>query len=238
MKYILFVLVAVLTVMSFTAPPAKGFAEPELARIIFFHLPAAFATTIFCIVSAIAGLQYLRTKNWLWELRCHASSDLALSLGIATMLSGMLFSKAQWGAWWHWDPRQTSFLIVLFLLAGYFAVRMAFDDEQLRARAACAYATISVLPNFFFIAVFPRLPQVADKSLHPSDTVQGGKFSGEYWMVILPLFAMLLIISFWIYNMNVRAGLLARKAKDLDGMSEAGAGATTSYRVERQATEN
>jgi heme exporter protein C len=147
MKWVLFVAMMVATVAAYQVAPAKDFPQPELARIIFFHLPCAYATAGFSIFASIASWRYLAKREWIWEYRAHAATEMALTLGCATMLTGILFSKVQWGAWWHWDARQTSFLIVLLLLGAYFAIRMAFEEEVSRARVSAAYRVPEAAPS-------------------------------------------------------------------------------------------
>lgn len=231
MKYFLLVVFAIATVGTFFVAPASSFPDPELARVIFFHLPCAFLTTGFLIFAAIAGGYYLKTKDWVWEARSYAANDIATTLAIATMITGIIFSKVQWGAWWHWDPRQTSFLIVMLLQGAYFAIRMAFDDEVARARVSAAYSTLMLLPVLFLIFVFPRLPQVAKNSLHPQDTVAKGKFSADYYSVVLGITALLLVTCIWLYKMHVRATVLDKQLRDQDGNLETDSSGTAPRRV-------
>lgn len=234
MRAILLAAFAAMVVASYMAPPAKAFQEPELARIIFFHLPNAFATTVFAIFAAFASWRYLATRAWIWEYRARAATELATVTAVVTMLTGILFSKVQWGAWWQWDPRQTSFLIVLALFGAYFAIRMAFDEEVMRARMAAAYSTLTVLPILFLIFVFPRLPQVAQSTFHPNDTVTTrGGFSSEYWAVVAGVFVCLMGACVWLYRMHVRASVLEEKVKDIDGKLEVNRDSATADPVVR-----
>ncbi|MBS1704997.1 MAG: cytochrome c biogenesis protein CcsA [Armatimonadetes bacterium] len=233
MKWLAFVAMIGLTVMAYFAPPINTFPEPELARMIFFHLPCAFLTVGFVLFSAVCAIKYLSTREIIWEYRGHAANAVSLGVAAATLATGILFSKVQWGAWWHWDPRQTSFLIVLLLLGAYFAVRMAFDDETTRARAAATYSSLTLLPILFLVFVFPRLPQVVKNSLHPSTTVQQGGFSREYWTVVLGVFVVLIWTFSWIYKIHVRTSLLEKELVDQDGKLEAAGNRTTAHRVDR-----
>lgn len=232
MRWLALVGMALLVVAANQVPPAKNFPEPDLARIIFFHLPCAFATVGFVIFAAVCSFRHLATRAWIWEYRAFAATEVALGMASATMLSGILFSKVQWGAWWHWDPRQTSFLIVLLLLGAYFAVRMAFEEEIARARAAAAYSSLTLLPMLFLLFVFPRLPQVLKNSLHPSTTIQSGGFSKDYWMVVLGVFILLTGMCIWLYKLHVRTSLLEQALKDRDGNLETSGNNPTAHRVD------
>ncbi|MEJ5171374.1 MAG: cytochrome c biogenesis protein CcsA [Fimbriimonadales bacterium] len=202
------------TVASFLAPPAKGFQQPDLARIIFFHLPCAFAATAFLFFGAFAAIRSLSADRLLWDARAEAAHGMAAAMAIATMLSGILFSKVQWGAWWQNDPRQTSFLLVLLILGAYFAIRAAFQDPERRARNSAAYSVGSLLPNLFLIFVFPRLPQVS--TFHPEVIGKEGGFDPTYWRTILAVFACLMVVAIWAYRMRVRAILLEERLEQLD----------------------
>lgn len=233
MKWALAVAMAAATVGAFVVPPAGGFMEPDLARIVFFHLPCAFATVVFLIWASIASVNYLRKREWVWELRSNAATEMAAAMAGATMATGIIFSRAQWGKWWHWDARQTSFLIVLLLLGAYFALRSAFEEPIARARASSAYSVLTLLPVLFLIFVFPRLEQVAKTSLHPQDTVAKGKFTGDYWMVVLGVFALLMVLGIWLYRMHVRSSSAVDALKDYDGNLEANSGDSSADRVVR-----
>ena len=231
MKWFGLIALAVLTVVGFMVPAAKAFPDKELARMIFFHLPCAFITVAFVIYASFCAVRYLMTRQMVWEHRSFAATEMATTTAAATMITGILFSRVQWGAWWHWDPRQTSFLIVLLLLGTYFAVRMAFDDETSRARAAAVFSTLTIVPVLFLIFVFPRLPQVLKNSLHPSTTVQSGGFSSDYWMVVAGTFVVLFGVCIWMYRMHVKASVLENLVRDKNGNLETAGRRTTARRV-------
>jgi heme exporter protein C len=233
MRWALLVGLSVAVLLAYWVPPAQLFPQPELARIIFFHLPSAFVATLFAIFGAVASWRYLASRKMVWEFRALAATEMATAMACATMVTGILFSKVQWGAWWHWDPRQTSFLIVLLLLGAYFAVRMSFEEETARARAAAAYSTLTLLPLLFLIFVFPRLPQVAQKSLHPQHTVTRGEFSSDYWIVVASMFILLLVYCSWLYRMHVRTSEIAASVRDRNGNLEDSGGDTTARPVDR-----
>src|SRR5450631_4886909 len=56
--------------------------------------------------------------------------------------SGALWGKPTWGAWWVWDARLTSELILLFLYIGYMALVNAIDDTRRADQAGALLAVI------------------------------------------------------------------------------------------------
>lgn len=233
MKWILGLGMMLATIGIYAVPPAKEFMSPDLARIVLVHLPCAISTPLFIIWTAYTGFQYLRTRQWHWEHRSAAAAEMALVLSCATMATGIIFSRVQWNAWWHWDPRQTSFLVVLLILGAGFALRSAFEDPIGRAKASAAYAVVSILPVLFLIFVFPNLPQVAQSSLHPQGVVLKMKFTPDYRVVWLTDFALLLWLSIWMYRMHVRAALVVDALKEIHGKLENNSCDTAGDRVVR-----
>lgn len=229
-RWILFALAAGVVVWAMRVPPTveepgQKFLSSDLARIIFFHLPCAFAGTVYVLGGAVLSWRYLSSRDWKFEIRAAAANDMAFVLLCLTMATGILFSYVQWGAPWQSDPRQTSFLLVLLLLGAYQILRMAVPDDRRRAAAAAVYWVAALLPVLFLIFVFPRLPQVVQLSSHPSETVQGGRLKGEYGQVVTAGFAVLLGICHWMYRMRVRAGELAHAWENRNEGLDAGGGA-------------
>lgn len=223
---------AAATAWSMLVPDAQmAFNAPSLARILFFHLPCAITTSIFIFFAPYLAIRYLGSKTLDWDVRAASANELGFLFGLLTMATGILFSEVQWGAWWSWDPRQTSFLLVLLVYGAYFALRSAFADESKRAAHAAAYSVAMTLPSLFLIFVFPRLPQVV--SLHPSTTVQKGELRGDYAYVTITMLVLFFALAAWLYQMRVRAGLAELELENSNGNFEAGGGSATPTGVVR-----
>jgi heme exporter protein C len=214
-------LVGVVSVWSFLVPDAPTFQRPELARIFFWHFPCPMMLTGLLFVGVYFSLRRFlrvslkgvqpeadRTERGKWDVRAEAALELGFLFAILTMATGILFSLVQWGAWWQWDPRQTSFLIALLIYGAYFALRASFNDPQKRGDNAAAYMLAAFLPLVFLIFVYPRLPQVQQVSFHPTDSIMGGQIKGSYAQVISAMMVVTTILSVWLYRLRVRAGLL------------------------------
>jgi len=214
-RLLVLVLGLVATAAMFAAPPTKMFAEPELARILFFHLPCAFLAVIWLFIATWHSVRSLSGNGADADAKTCASMELTGLFSVLTMLTGMVFSKAQWGAWWQGDPRQTSFLIVLFIVGAYFALRMTLADEEKRKAFSAAYVLGSLVPNLVLIFVLPRLPQV--RSFHPSDTLAGGKLDAAHWTYVLLSFAAMGVTAIWAYRMRLRATALEQELENLHG---------------------
>ncbi|MDR3692331.1 MAG: cytochrome c biogenesis protein CcsA [Fimbriimonas sp.] len=216
-------LMGVATVWSFFVPDAEAFQKPGMARIFLWHFPCPMLAVFLLLYGAWCSFRiFQRVKlspfelgpetdhdeKTMWDLRSVASMELGYLFCILTMASGILFSEIQWGAWWSWDPRQTSFLIVLLIYAAYFALRFAYTDPGKRAAYSGAYSLFTILPSLFLFFVFPRLPYIKSLSLHPTDSILQGQIKGQYAEAVILILVLVLILTIYLFKMRIRAGLL------------------------------
>jgi len=221
-RLFVFLMIGVLTWAAYAVPDAQMFAVPEMARLIFFHLPCALSCTMFFYFGAYLSFRTIQSKSLSWDVRAASANELGMVLAVLTMITGIIFSKIQWGAFWSWDPRQTSFLFVLLLYSAYFVLRSAFADPEKRAWVSAAYALFCVLPATFCIFVLPRIME----SLHPSNTVVDGQLKGWYGWVTWSLVLFITVFASIIYKLAVRAGLLELKVLENYGNLETRGGDT------------
>lgn len=225
--------VAVATFGAFWAPDAKGFQSPALARIIFIHLPCAFLTAGLIFVGSYYAVRFLKSGNPELEAKSVACNELGFLFACLTMATGILFSQVQWGTWWQWDPRQTSFLILLLLYLAYFALRGGYADSERRATFSSAYSAALSLPAVFLIFIFPRLPHIAQASFHPSQTIQRAEFDTAYWSVVMANFVGLSFVMMWTLRLKLRASALERAIDQAYGNDQAPGGDSAAPRVVR-----
>lgn len=228
-------LMAAATVWTYSVPDAPGFQKPGMARVFLWHFPPSVLGTFLMMFGAWFALLTVVSIDFKTftvtpqtESRARAEFDLksvaCMELGtvyfVLTMVTGIMFSELQWGDWWSWDPRQTSFLIVLLIYFAYFALRFAYSDAAKKATYGAAYALMSFIPAMFLTFVFPRLPQVKEHSLHPSDSITGGNIKGEYGWCVMLLLVLFTVITVYLYNLRVRAGQLELEVERNNGILE------------------
>lgn len=146
--------------------PAEGFIG-ESSRIVFFHVPCAWTAALAFVVAAAYSLVYLTRRNPRADGIAEAAVRLGLLFAILTLVTGSLFAKIMWGAYWNWDPRQSSYLLLIFLYAAYLFLRAAIDDPERRARIGAAYALFAAVLMPFLVFVAPRVTE----SLHPQTVI-------------------------------------------------------------------
>ena len=159
--------IAVLTLASlgavfFIVPPAEGLGN--YVRIAFFHIPTAWVAVVAFFGAAYWGARYLKTRELHYDAKSARSAILGLIFTLMATVSGAVFSKLTWGAYWNWDPRQTTIFVLLLIYAAYVTLRMTMRDERARASSSAVYALFSFIAVPFLVFILPRM----FFSLHPS----------------------------------------------------------------------
>ena len=188
MKFVLGACIVILTVMVagavfFVVPPAEGLGN--LVRIAFLHIPAAWVSVIAFLMSAWWAAAYLRRGNIRDDARSFSSARLGFVFTLLATVSGAVFSKLTWGAYWNWDPRQTTILVLLLIYGAYLTLRAAMEEYNRRARVSAVYSLFSFLTVPFLVFIVPRL----FFSLHPTPVLNGSGSVDMDPVMLVTLFA-------------------------------------------------
>lgn len=174
----------VLGLVFFVVPPAEGLGY--YVRLAFFHIPVAWVAVLAFFISAFEGGRYLRKGEMLADAKSAAAAQLGFIFVILATVSGAIFSKLTWGAYWNWDPRQTTIFVLLLIYGAYLTLRSAMPAGRKRAKAAAVYALFSFLTVPFLVFILPRLYF----SLHPSPVINGSGLAMDKVMFIVLMAAL------------------------------------------------
>jgi heme exporter protein C len=175
MKYsgwLLNLLMPVSIAMAFLwAPAAEGLGESS--RIIFFHVPAAWAAALGFVIAGVFSLMKLFSpaRFFLVEEKAKNAVALGMLFTVAGIISGAIWAKLTWGAYWNWDPRQTSIVILMLIYIAYFSLWNALEGNEARGKTVSAYLVIALVLMPFFFFVVPRLYP----TLHPDPVINPEK---------------------------------------------------------------
>ncbi len=125
------------------APP--DYQQGESVRIMYVHVPAAWMALNVYLFVAIASGVALVWRHPLAEVAARAAAPIGAAFTLVCLITGSLWGRPMWGAWWVWDARLTSVLVLFFLYLGYIALVGAFDDPVRGARAGSVLALIGVV---------------------------------------------------------------------------------------------
>jgi heme exporter protein C len=135
---------AVGVVWSLGFAPAD-YQQGQSVRIMYVHVPAAWMAVFAYLCMAGASAAALIWRQPVAHVLGGAAAPIGACFTLLALATGSLWGKPMWGAWWVWDARLTSVLILFFLYLGYIALRNAFDDPARGARAAAILALVGVV---------------------------------------------------------------------------------------------
>jgi len=214
----LLVIFAALAALAYSllAPDAgRGWTEPKLARIIFWHLPCAFLTSAWIGAAVVFAWRSMKGRRPETDVRLQAAQEMAFVCSILTITTGILFSRIQWGDWWSWDPQQTAFLIVLLLLSGALVLRASVSEAGARRRTSAAYQLAIFVPAVYLIFVHRRL---FPNTLHP----QGAGLDAWHWSGVAANFLAIGGATLLLWARRTRIGLDGLKEWMKDDLAELG----------------
>ena len=186
--------VAGLYVGFFVAP--TDFQQGEVYRIIFIHVPAAWMSMFIYLVMAFWAGVGLTFNTRLSSMMAHALAPTGALMTFIALWTGSLWGKPTWGAWWVWDARLTSELILLFLYVGYMALAAAIDDVRRADKASAVLALVGVVnvPIIYFsVKWWNTLHQGASVSLTRAPSMATSMLTGM----------LLMALAFWMYSIAV-----------------------------------
>ena len=212
LKWLLLPYMTAIVIAAFLWPaPAQGFIG-ESSRIVFFHVPCAWTSALAVLVAAGYSAAYLTRRNPRHDDVAAGAVRLGLLFAVLALVTGALFARIMWGAYWNWDPRESSFLLLIVLYAAYLFLRAAVEDPERRARMSAAYALFAavLMPFLFFVA--PRVTS----SLHPQTVInpQGKILMDTPTKAVF--FGALIGFSglfFWMLSLESRAARLQRRVQ-------------------------
>ncbi|HJN02410.1 MAG: cytochrome c biogenesis protein CcsA [Nitrospinota bacterium] len=153
------------------SPDAKG--EPATYRIIYFHVAAAFMSYVGFFITFAGSILYLWKRDLRFDRWAKVGADLGVHFCALMIITGMIWGKQRWGAWWIWEPRLTLALVLLVIYVGYLILRHVMENPVTTARYASVYGII----GFIDVPLVHYSIKLWGKIMHPVVT-DGGKNSG------------------------------------------------------------
>jgi heme exporter protein C len=173
----------------FVAPPDA--VQSEAYRIIFIHVPASILSMfIYLIMAGYAALGLIFNTR-LSSMMATALAPTGALFALISLWTGALWGKPMWGAWWVWDARLTSELILLFLYLGFIALQASIDDPRRADRAGALLAIVGSVnvPIIYFSVKWWN-------TLHQGSTV---KFTGTSMHVAMQQAMFTMLVACWLY---------------------------------------
>jgi heme exporter protein C len=182
----------------FLAP--ADWQQGDAVRIMYIHVPAAWIASAGYAALAVCSVLSLVWRHPLADLAAVEIGPVGAGFTALCLATGSLWGKPMWGAWWVWDARLTSVLVLFFLYLGHVALVRAFDDPVRGYRAGAILALIGAVD-------LPIIKFSVDwwNTLHQPDTITLTGAPSMYLGMLWPL-----LFSALGYSLAFAAIVLAR----------------------------
>lgn len=193
----------------FLAPP--DYQQGQSYRIMFVHVPSAWMSMfVYVFMTFLSGI-YLIWNIKLADVMARSAAALGASFTFLALVTGSLWGKPMWGAWWVWDARLTSELILLFLYLGYIALVSAIDDTRTAGRAGSLLVIVGVvnIPIIHYSVEWWN-------TLHQGPTVTKMDKPSIHMSMLVPLLLMASAFQMYFFTlvlMRARTELLHRERR-------------------------
>ena len=185
--------------------------QGEVYRLIFLHVPAAWMSMFVYMMAAVHAALGLIYRTRMSPILARALAPTGAMFTVLALWTGAVWGKPTWGAWWVWDARLTSELILLFLYLGYLGLVSAIEDTE-RADTAGAILLLAGVVNvpiiYFSVQWWSTLHQGATIRMDAAPSMTHTMLAG---MLIMTL-------ACWSYTLAVvlvRArGLIEQRADE------------------------
>ncbi|WNO07706.1 heme ABC transporter permease [Teredinibacter sp. KSP-S5-2] len=180
-------------------------------RIIFIHVPGSFLALAGYYVMAINGAIGLIWRMKLPYMMMRCAAQIGAVLTFICLFTGSLWGKPTWGAWWVWDARVTSMLVLFFLYLGIVALQQAYDNQE-AADKTCAILALVGMVNIPIIYKsvdwWYTLHQPATLKLTGGSTIDPSMAYPLIWMIIA-----FYVTYAWLLILHTNAEILRRERK-------------------------
>ncbi len=186
----------------------------ETVRNLYFHVPMWFGMVIILATSMIYSIKYLNNKNPIDDIVANEFANAGLLLGIMGLVTGSVWARFTWGAWWVNDPQLNSAAIGVLMYMAYAVLRNSIEDPQRRGIVGGAYnvlAYASLIPLLFI------LPRMAENSLHPGKGGNPGfnayDLDSNLRLVFYPAVIAWTLVGVWLASLRIRIQALYLKSE-------------------------
>jgi len=180
------------------APP--DYLQGNSYRIIFVHVPSASLAMSIYLTLAVLGVINLVWKIKTASIVAQAAAPVGLVLCIVALVTGAIWGKPTWGAYWVWDGRLTSMLVLAFLYVGVIALFHAYENTANQGKAAAILSIIGAV----------NLPIIKYSVVWWNTLHQGSTFSLTSAPKMPPSMYMPLVVMFFAFCFFVAALIIYR----------------------------
>ena len=188
----------------------------ETIRNLYFHVTMWFGMMALLSVSLINSIRYLGSSTIRRDIVASESANVAILLGILGLITGSIWAKNTWGAWWTNDPQLNGAAITMLAYLAYSLLRNSIEDEEKRARISAVYNIFAFVMMVVFIGIIPKFTGV--DSLHPGKGGNPGfntyDLDSHLRVVFYPAIVGWILLATWIMQLRIRLKVIEKKIRN------------------------
>ena len=178
-------------------------------KIFYFHMPVAITSFVALAFTAYYGIRFLMTKEKRFDTCGKSATEIALVFILCTMFSGEMWERFEWGVWWTWEPRLTTYFILMLLVIAYFILRNAIDDPERRATYASVFGIIACVDAPICFMITRLIPS----GVHPTIFRTDSGLSPDMLLPLLVSMFGMFMIAFALYRFRFRQVRLSERVE-------------------------
>lgn len=179
-------------------------------KIFYFHMPVAITSFAALAFAAYYCVRFLMTREQRFDTCARIAMEISLLFVVMTMITGEMWTRFEWGVWWTWDPRLTTYLILMLIVIAYMVLRNMVDDPVRRATFASVVGVIA----FIDVPICFLITRLVPSSVHPVVVREGG-MSPEMGLCVVLVGIGMMCIAFALYRARFRQVRLAERVDAL-----------------------
>ena len=181
-------------------------------KIFYFHMPVVIVSFVALVFAAYYAVRFLMTREQRFDTCSRVAMEISLLFVVFTMITGDLWTRFEWGVWWTWEPRLTTYLILMLIVIAYFVMRNAVDDPERRA----VYSSVISIIALVDVPICFMITRLIPSSIHPVVAREGGMAPDMAATVVVVMIGMMLV-AFGLYRLRFRQ---ARLQERVDALKE------------------
>jgi len=181
----------------------------EAQKIFYYHVPSAIAAYFLLFISCAASIVFLAKRSRKADLWARAGAEVGVVFILCALVTGSIWGRSAWGKWWVWEPRLTTFLVLLLMYVSYILIRLFGKEDEKTARAAAVLSIIA----FLDVPLVNRAVAWWGSIVHPRNVTLEPKMWHTLMVSSAAVAVLAAVLLFWCYNHKLQyvSGCQGRK---------------------------
>lgn len=179
-------------------------------KIFYIHVASAWTAFLAFFVVFLYSIAFLIRKKRSFDTVAAVSAELGFLFTTIVLITGPIWARSSWNAWWSWEPRLTTTLILWFIFLGYFMIRQMDGSWEKKARLTAIFGIL----GFIDVPIVFMSIRWWETKQHPivfgeGPSQKGGGVEPEMLVALLVMLAALTIL----YVFLLRRGIIIARAQ-------------------------